>query len=206
MDMSCKTCGRRMNSPTGLCKSCRSVCACGAHKDFRAKQCKSCASTIQTTLQWQRDRKTILAGIRKAGKRRRIKYEDLSLKTKWQKRKDGRHWTRYWDGEEKHTIFRYQWVWTKHNGSIPSGMVIHHINGNCADDRIENLEMRSRVGHISLHAQVPDWGLWQDQKKPLWICQNCGKEFRHSLRKRDDGYHEPKYCSVSCFITGRRKQ
>jgi len=206
MYTSCKTCGRRTKSPTGLCKSCKSVCACGAPKDFRAEQCRSCAYSVKAKLQWQRARETLMAGIRRGQKRRRTRYEDVSLETKWQKRKDGRRWAWYWDGEEKHTIYRYRWVWTEHNGVIPDGMVLHHINGDCSDDRIENLEMRSRVGHLSLHAQAPDWGLWQDQRQPLWICLNCGREFRRSLRKRDNGYREPKYCSVSCCTEGRRNR
>ena len=31
-------------------------------------------------------------------------------------------------------------VWTEHNGKIPDGMVIDHINGNPSDNRIENLQ------------------------------------------------------------------
>ena len=31
-------------------------------------------------------------------------------------------------------------VWTQHNGPIPKGMIIDHINGNPSDNRIENLQ------------------------------------------------------------------
>ena len=48
-------------------------------------------------------------------------------------------------------------VWEKHNGPIPEGMTIDHINENIHDNRIENLQvmsiydnqMRSRRGSVS---------------------------------------------------------
>jgi len=37
--------------------------------------------------------------------------------------------------------FEHRYVWTKHNGPIPKGMQIHHINSNKKDNRIENLSL-----------------------------------------------------------------
>ena len=42
-------------------------------------------------------------------------------------------------------------IWEKHNGPIPKGMLIHHINGNKKDNRIENLQMMSFHEHMQLH-------------------------------------------------------
>ena len=39
-------------------------------------------------------------------------------------------------------------VWEQHNGPIPDGMTIDHINGNKKDNRIENLQMLSRKDNI----------------------------------------------------------
>ena len=38
---------------------------------------------------------------------------------------------------------------------IPKGSVVHHINKNCLDDRIENLQILTRAEHINIHRE--DW-------------------------------------------------
>ena len=38
----------------------------------------------------------------------------------------------------QHSVHRLVWIW--HNGEIPAELVIDHINGNRADNRIENLQ------------------------------------------------------------------
>ena len=35
-------------------------------------------------------------------------------------------------------------IWEEHNGAIPDGMTIDHINNNKLDNRIENLQLLSR--------------------------------------------------------------
>lgn len=50
-------------------------------------------------------------------------------------------------------ITYWQYVWEQANGSIPKGMVIHHINGNHHDNRLENLICITKKEHINLHRQ-----------------------------------------------------
>lgn len=40
-------------------------------------------------------------------------------------------------------------IWEMHNGSIPDGMVIDHINHVTDDNRIENLRLASKSGNAS---------------------------------------------------------
>ena len=42
-------------------------------------------------------------------------------------------------------------VWEAAHGPIPEGMVIHHINGDAKDNRLENLMLLSHSDHIALH-------------------------------------------------------
>lgn len=199
----CEKCGAVLNarSRRAFCKRCLSVCACGKPKDFRAAECQSCGRKRKAEKQWADHtiRRRMEKGIRVAGKRRRIRLKDLSDATVWQRKRDGRYWTWYWDGDQKRTIYRYQWRWWKAHGEIPEGQVLHHLNGDQSDDRLENLALMTNSEHQLLHAKAPGWGRWQESPQPQWTCQYCGRTFRRSLRKRADGYHEPKYCSMDCL-------
>lgn len=42
-------------------------------------------------------------------------------------------------------------VWEKAHGTIPSGHVIHHKDGDTLNDRIENLECLTRKEHLAVH-------------------------------------------------------
>jgi len=44
-----------------------------------------------------------------------------------------------------------RYVWEQHNGPIPNGYLIHHINENKKDDRLENLKMMTSKEHNRLH-------------------------------------------------------
>lgn len=48
-------------------------------------------------------------------------------------------------------ILYAEYLWINHNGNIPKGFVIHHINKNPLDDRIENLCLLTRAAHMNIH-------------------------------------------------------
>jgi hypothetical protein len=155
----CSGCSRpiRRDAKAGLCIFCRAVCpTCKKEKDPRAVECDSCGKSRKAKVQWQAKRPTMLAGISKASITRRTRFEELTSDSFYRvKQEDGRLFAIYWDDQERRRyLYRYRWVWILANGPISSGMEIHHINGDCTDDRLENLQMISNHEHRKLHGQM----------------------------------------------------
>jgi len=48
-------------------------------------------------------------------------------------------------------ILYAKYVWQKAYGIIPNKLLIHHINHNTLDDRIDNLMLLSRAEHMNIH-------------------------------------------------------
>ena len=70
---------------------------------------------------------------------------------------------------------------------LTKDFVVHHINGNKMDNRIENLAIMTCKAHSILH----------NQKYPLTkTCIVCGKEFTPKPTKRN----RARVCCVQCKI------
>lgn len=102
---------------------------------------------------------------------------------------------------KKHVKMEHRWIYEKVHGVIPPRMVIHHINGNKTDNRIENLLMLNNDMHRKVHCGfVLGADGWY---KP---CNRC-----KVLKRVESSYHKKKlansegYQSVckECYITMR---
>lgn len=66
--------------------------------------------------------------------------------------------------------FMHRLVWEQHNGQIPDGWHVHHINGDKLDNRIENLMVIDEPTHHKIHAgyKFVDGKWWKR-------CNVCGE-------------------------------
>lgn len=181
---------------TGTCQECGGAC------DHRAGRCQSCANKARASAQWSDPaiRQKMMDAITSYRRATRTTFTDLSWDTKWQRKTDGRHYAWYWDGDQRRTIYRYQWVWIQANGPIPKGYEIHHKSEDKADDRLGNLECLPKPKHARKHGmQFADRALAARGIEPLngatATCQTCGTEFRIRSRNKAN-----RYCSQPCRI------
>lgn len=60
----------------------------------------------------------------------------------------------YWFGSKSGCVPKrlHVYVWEKHNGKIPNGSHIHHIDGNKDNNEIENLQLVTKKEHDDIHA------------------------------------------------------
>jgi len=92
-------------------------------------------------------------------------------------------------------VFQYRYIMEQKIGRLLKCYeIVHHINGNKLDDRIENLELMINKYHNSFHNQK------RIAPKIEIICPQCGKHkliygriFRHRNKKK-----QRIFCSRQC--------
>lgn len=106
----------------------------------------------------------------------------------------------------KRTIYRHREVWEAAYGPIPPGMVIHHIDHDRCNNRLDNLAMMDRATHNRIHAGcVLINGVWYKscsgcrQLKPLdprfwyyqsrdgrpyFLCKPCYNKYTNKKNRR----------------------
>lgn len=56
---------------------------------------------------------------------------------------------------QKNGVRLHRMVWQYHNGLIPQGFHVHHVDGNRNNNDISNLELKDAKKHISEHGKEP---------------------------------------------------
>lgn len=99
----------------------------------------------------------------------------------------------------------HRYVWEKEVGTIPKGCHIHHVNGNKADNRIENLAIMTASGHERMHGQEIERKakVRENVKKavlaaPAWHHSEAGKAW-HSQQAKG---RKPPRIEKTCDVCG----
>lgn len=84
-------------------------------------------------------------------------------------------------------ILLHRYVWQKHNGAIPEGFIVHHIDENKENNEISNLTLMSLSEHSSKHAKkriaadpekyAKDFVNRTNEKSKEWHKSEAGKEW-----------------------------
>jgi hypothetical protein len=77
-------------------------------------------------------------------------------------------------------ITMHRYVWQKHNGDIPAGMHVHHIDGDKSNNRIENLEMLTASDHSKHHGSTNKWVGSEANKRQILAAGELAKTWHSS--------------------------
>ena len=80
---------------------------------------------------------------------------EASIKDRWPKTGHARGQDYFWlsNCNSSYQKGEHRLIWEAHNGSIPRGHVIHHVDFDASNNAIENLSCMSKAEHDALHAE-----------------------------------------------------
>lgn len=125
----------------------------------------------------------------------------------------------YWIGQEMgpdgkpHRIRLHIYVWEKHNGPVPDGYDIHHIDHDTSNNEIENLVALPRSEHHKLHMEERDKSELTNILKTLaipkavyWHKSEQGREWHKQQYRQTLAPKWDERITVNCEYCGKQYQ
>lgn len=103
---------------------------------------------------------------------------------------DGKLWHRYPDAKQSshrnyfrsHCTYLHHYIWEKYNGERHTGCHIHHKDGDCGNNSIENLEEISIYEHLAERHKISEE---QKEKQRCWL--NNIRRLAKAWHKSEEG-------------------
>lgn len=133
--------------------------------------------------------------------------------------------TGYWERARGTPRKMHIYVWEYHNGKLPAGYCLHHIDGDKGNNTLDNLQMLTVQEHSKLHAQEADHTAFIEKSKQWhqtkearsisrengfasasrwptrqYTCDYCGATFTVKSPRTDY-----RFCSNQCKSAWRRQ-
>lgn len=155
---------------------------------------------------------------------------------------NGKTYRRYPESVSHTTYFRcgangpmyHRDIWEFHNGPIPDGMIVHHIDENPSNNNISNLQIMTQAEHNKLHAETrsdeyvrrnkevmdkirPLTNAWRrSEVGQKWYSEHGKRIFRNREERTciclacNEQYQtkhkgESRFCSRKCIMAARRE-
>lgn len=144
--------------------------------------------------------------------RRKIDTEVIEFQGVYYTRRPGKKYYKAWrydrDTGKQWADALHRAVWRHHNGDIPAGRDVHHVDGNYDNNAPDNLALISRSDHAKLHNHFAKFNArpdadavrrravaigWAQAAYKQYTCLRCGADFQSRRVNLP-----PKFCSKRC--------